>query len=245
MKKSKIEKQFKEKLSAREIAPSWAAWDRLDAMLTVAERPKRSFKWMYIAASILGFLSIGTLYFNQNNKEVFIPKDAIVVNEPKVVPDAKVVSAKTILPKRLASSKIITEQFGSKEAIRKVDSDSVLFTETKQVAEKEIIQEQQISIITRGFADCLERSGKNQKTEQSVVLRKRNYVNADELLASVDNASSIKSSAVAKSNVKVNPNELLTQVDGELDLTFREKAIKTVSQNFKTVKLALSNRNSQ
>ena len=50
---------------------------------------------------------------------------------------------------------------------------------------------------------------------------------------------------VTKSNVKVNSNELLSQVDGELELTFREKAIKTVNQNFKAAKLALSNRNSE
>jgi hypothetical protein len=245
MKKSVIENQFKEKINAREITPSKASWDRLDAMLTVAEKPKRNFKWMYIAASLLGFLSIGTLYFNQNDKEIFIANDTIVVNESKVTPEIKTTPAKINLTKRAERAKIIEKQIVSTKIKSEVGSDSVLSNTGIQVVEKEIVQEQQTPIITRGFADCSERSGKNQKAEQKTVLRKSSYVNADELLASVDNASPKKSSVVAKSNVKVNSNELLTQVDGELDLTFREKAIKTVNQNFKAAKLALSNRNSE
>jgi hypothetical protein len=245
MKESVIENQFKEKISAREIIPSKASWDRLDAMLTVAEKPKRNFKWMYIAASILGFLLIGTLYFNQNNKEIVIDNDSIVINESKVIPEIKSEPEKIYLITNVEAVKIIEKQIVSTKIKSEVGSDSVLSNTGIQVAEKEIVQEQQILIITRGFADCLERSGKNQKAEQKTVLRKSSYVNADELLASVDNASPKKSSVVAKSNVKVNSNELLTQVDGELDLTFREKAIKTVNQNFKAAKLALSNRNSE
>lgn len=232
MKKSVIENQFKEKIKAREITPSKASWDRLDAMLTVTEKPKRNFKWMYIAASLLGFLLIGTLFFNQNEKEAVINNDTIVINEPKVIREVKVATTKMNLTKKVEVTKITEEQLGSTEIKLKVGSDSVLSNKGIQVAEKEIIQEQQLPII-------------NQKAEQKIVPTKPKYVNVDELLASVDNASPKKSSIVAKSNVKVNSNELLTQIDGELDLTFREKAIKTVNQNFKAVKLALSNRNSE
>jgi hypothetical protein len=233
MKKSIIENQIKEKINAREIMPSTASWDRLDAMLTVAEKkPKRNFRWFYVAASIFGFLLIGTLYFNQNDKQAFIAKDTIVVNEPKVIPEIKTTPAKNNLPKRVEIAKIIEKQFVLTKTKSEVVSDSVLSNSGIQVAETEIIPEQIIPII-------------NQKAEQKIVQRKSSYVNVDELLASVDNASPKKSSAVAQSNVKVNSNELLNQVDGELDLTFREKAIKTVKQNFKAVKLALSNRNSE
>lgn len=232
MKKSAIENQFKEKINAREINPSKASWDRLDAMLTVSEKPKRNFKWMYFAASLFGFLLIGNLYFNQKNKNIFIDNDTIAVNEPKVIPEIKAAPAKNNLSKSVEVTKRIEKQLASAETKSEVDSDSVLSNAAIQVAEKEIIQEPIIPII-------------NQKAEQKTVLHKSSYVNVDELLASVDNTSPKKSSMAAKSNVKVNSNELLTQVDGELDLTFREKAIKTVNQNFKAVKLALSNRNSE
>lgn len=232
MKKSAIENQFKEKMNTRKITPSKASWDRLDAMLTVAEKPKPNFKWWYIAASVLGFLTVGTLYLNQNNKETVVTNDIIVINEPKVIPEVKKIPAKINLAKKIEVTKITKQQLPSTEIETNADSNKVLSNLVILVSEKEIIQEQQIPII-------------NQKTEQKNVLKKSTYVNADELLASVDNASPKNNLAIAKMNVKVNSNELLTQVDGELDLTFREKAIKTVNQNFKAAKLALSNRNSE
>lgn len=232
MKKSVIENQFKEKINAREITPSTASWDRLDAMLTVSEKPKRNLKWMYVAASFLGFLLIGSLYFNQNQKENSILEKPVVTNDVKVVPKADTKPIKLNSAEKIKVTRAVKEQVVSNEIKSKTRPDSVLSNSGIQVAEKEIIQEQIIPII-------------NQKAEQKIVQKKSSYVNVDELLASVDNASPKKSSVVAKTNVKVNSNELLTQVDGELDLTFREKAIKTVNQNFKAVKLALSNRNSE
>ncbi|WP_268848896.1 hypothetical protein [Flavobacterium aestivum] len=240
-----MENQIKEKINAREITPSKASWDRLDAMLTVAEKPKLDFRWMYVAASLLGFLLLGTLYFNQNNKETIVAKDAVVVSEANVVPEIKATSTKTNLIKTVEETKSIKEKLVSTEIRFEEDSNNILLKKEIQVVEKTVTQEEQIPIITRGFADCLERSGKNQKTEQPNVLQKSKYVNVDELLASVDNPSQKKNPIQVKSNVKVNSNELLTQVDGELDLSFREKAIKTVNQKFKAAKLALSSRNSE
>jgi len=37
----------------------------------------------------------------------------------------------------------------------------------------------------------------------------------------------------------------LSQVDGELELSFREKVIAKVNKNYQTVKVALANRNNQ
>ena len=43
MEPNKIEKQFREKLNTREIQPSVQVWDRLDAMLSVAEEKKTKY----------------------------------------------------------------------------------------------------------------------------------------------------------------------------------------------------------
>lgn len=232
MKKSVIENQFKEKINAREITPSTVSWDRLDAMLTVSEKPKRSFKWMYVAASILGFLLIGNLYFSQDQKDNGVLENSVVTSDINAVPETDTKPIQAILAEKIKVTRVVEEQLALNEIKSETGSYSVLSNKENQAAEKEIIPEQIIPII-------------NQKAEQKIVQRKSSYVNADELLASVDNASPKKSSMVTQSNVKVNSNDLLTQVDGELDLTFREKAIKTVNQNFKAVKLALSNRNSE
>jgi hypothetical protein len=67
---------------------------------------------------------------------------------------------------------------------------------------------------------------------------------ADELLvANLENTSIATSSKNPK--VKVNAQNLLSQVDGELDQSFRETKLERIQRNFKTVKEALVNRNNQ
>ena len=54
MEPNKFENQIKDKLEGRAIQPSSKSWDRLDAMLSVEEKPKKkSFLWYYVAASLL------------------------------------------------------------------------------------------------------------------------------------------------------------------------------------------------
>ncbi|MFC6243640.1 hypothetical protein [Flavobacterium psychroterrae] len=73
MEPNNFEKDFREKLNQRKIEPSDKAWDRLDAMLSIAEekkQPKNNKRWIYIAASIVGFLLVGTFFFNQKKNPV-------------------------------------------------------------------------------------------------------------------------------------------------------------------------------
>lgn len=65
---NKFDSQVRQKIQSREIQPSIKSWDRLDAMLTVAEKKnKPKFKWLYIAASFLGFILVTTIFLQQNN----------------------------------------------------------------------------------------------------------------------------------------------------------------------------------
>lgn len=232
MKKSAIENQFKEKLSSREIMPSSVSWDRLDAMLTIVETPKRNFKWMYVAASLLGFLLIGSIYFNQNQDEVVFKKNDIVVTDSKTVPEVKSISKPLMSSKKIKSKSSISVPSEVVKTLSKENENIVFENANNQLEQKVTNQEQQISII-------------NQKTEQKNVLRKSKYVNVDELLASVDSFSKNENTEVFQSNVKVDSKELLSQVDGELELSFREKALKVVNKKIKTATVALSNRNSE
>jgi hypothetical protein len=87
----------------------------------------------------------------------------------------------------------------------------------------------------------IEKRQSNQKTEQ-FASSNLNDKSVDEILAAVQTASKAGNSETA---VKVNPNTLLSQVDGELELSFREKVINKVNKNYQTVKVALANRNQE
>lgn len=47
-----FETHVREQLQQRTLEPSAQAWDRLDSMLTVAETPRKSFRWWYAVAAI-------------------------------------------------------------------------------------------------------------------------------------------------------------------------------------------------
>ena len=65
----------------------------------------------------------------------------------------------------------------------------------------------------------------------------------EELLAGLENFA--KQSVNKKSNVKVDAKNLLSQVDGELEQTFRQKIINRIGKNYQEVKVALANRNQE
>ena len=60
MERNKLETQFKEQLDSREIKPSEMAWDKLDAMLTVAEKQKQRFPLDVYCGKCSGF----SIYWN-------------------------------------------------------------------------------------------------------------------------------------------------------------------------------------
>ncbi|MFE3866913.1 hypothetical protein ACFX5E_02360 [Flavobacterium sp. LS2P90] len=228
MEPNKLEANFKEQLNSREIKPSEMAWGKLDAMLTNAEKPKAKFRWMYIAASFVGFLLVGTIYFSQNKNEIGKQKNEVVIQNgitPKaaVIPD-NVIDLKAEERKSLVTNVVQKVTLGANKS-PKLKKESIVI---KSNSNQNQIAEVSIS---------------NQKTEQQSIKQQTKTVPVDELLAAVENPSKKESQLNQKPVIHVNAINLLSQVDGELELSFREKVITKVSKNYQTVKVALANRN--
>ena len=224
MEQNKLENEFRKKLNQREITPSENSWDRLDAMLTVAEgeKPTRSYSWIYIAASIIGFAFLGTFFFTQNNQNTTIESNEVVIeNNKKAEPIQKEISIVPPNPKS-ESTVVISE-------LKKAKRNSQIKNQVAQNSSSD------------NLIPIVEKKETNQEIVQ-VATSNTSDVNVDEMLAAVKTTSKDGSS---KTRVKVNPNTLLTQVDGELELSFREKVINKVNKNYQTVKVALANRNIQ
>ena len=82
-----------------------------------------------------------------------------------------------------------------------------------------------------------------QKTNP-VISEGKKQIKSDEALVADLNNTTMKSTN-SKSSIKVDAKSLLSQVDGELEQTFREKVITKINKNYKEVKEALANRNNQ
>ncbi|AWK04433.1 hypothetical protein HYN56_09380 [Flavobacterium crocinum] len=231
MEPNKFEKDFREKLNERKIEPSEKAWDRLDAMLSVTEqkKPKKSKKWLYIAASFIGFLLIGTIFFNQNKNLVDTPKTVVVEKEIKKESVSEPISITTdsVKTEIAISEKTSEENVTKQEKINNHILNKTNKNESNQIAESSIIIKNNQSTIN-----------------QTVITETPQKENVDQLLQTAEDKV-IAQSGAKKAKVKINAADLLNQVDGELELSFREKVITKVNKNLQEVKVALSNRNKQ
>ena len=234
MEPNKLEKQFKEQLNSREIQPSEMAWSKLDAMLMAADsgnseqakqKPKTKFPWMYVAASFVGFLLLGTVYFNQNRSEIINQKnDVVIQNDAATKPT-------------VVSNNDTNIQTESEKAVAVV-------SKTNQLSIKNSILKQKSDIVSSNSnQNQVVVSINNQQSEQKSINSQTSDVTVDELLAVAGNPSKKENQLNQKPVVHVNASNLLSQVDGELELSFREKVISKVNKNYQTVKVALANRN--
>ena len=240
MEQNKLENQIREKLNSREIQPSAQAWDRLDAMLTVAEekKTKRSFGWLYIAAGILVFVSAGMFFFKQGSGGIE-QQNQVVGTEVK----------KDSVEKRNGIQSPIMEKAHENQV-------AVVPVKETGINSKSSNNNQSVSIINQKSNESqihrektndvavndLPKSDEKKANETSTKSLK-SIPSDEQLLAGLDNTA--KKMGSEKSGVKVDAKSLLSQVDGELEMSFRERVINKVNKNYKEVKVALANRNTE
>lgn len=229
---NKIEKKFKNQLDQREIKPSPAAWDRLDAMLTVAEEKKVKpiYNWIYIAASIVGFLAIGYIFLNNPTELVDVKRNEVVIdNNVPTKPNDSIVKQQQS-PIQIQKEEVIAESSISNQNERKS------ITHPKKIKSQFLEQKNQIA----------NKNSIERPNEKSIINQKTNEINSNQPIQ-ITNETQIATaeSKLKNPTIKVNASNLLSEVDNELELSFREKVIRKIDKNYKTVKIALANRNQQ
>jgi hypothetical protein len=252
MEPNKLETQIKEQLNAREIQPSEMAWDRLDAMLSVAEEKKTrrfsflSFQSIGIAASVLVLVSLGLFFFNQK-ETVVKPENNVVVNEEVKQNNSKQntnsIKGNTGIDNNglegfdAQVKQRANQQKEENKTIIAQSSKSFNQNNQKTAINPLINQEKEIQFQNQEV--IAQKELPQVDTRSTIVISKSTSVTIDDLLASTSKKSE------SKPKIKINANSLLSQVDGELDQTFREKVINRVSKNYQEVKVALATRNQE
>jgi hypothetical protein len=238
MEPNNFDKNIQQKFNSREIEPSAKAWDRLDAMLTVAEEKKQpvvSYFWLKIAASFLLFSGMGYVFFQQNQKsEISQPTNEVVItketptNEIENNDDAAIIISPDT-PNELAIATPKTTNSVAKKVSKQNDNSEYKSKLDSYLAIPEIQNE----IIANT-------ENNNQQKEQTNQKPTYNYVNPETLLAEVQGNKKPKGNTnTYKSTLKVNPNDLLNSVESELDQSFKDKALT----KFKQAKSVIVNRN--
>lgn len=237
MEPDKFDYKIKEKMEGRSIVPSADAWAKLEVMLDNAELPQNkpsSRSWIYIAASVVSFLVVGTVFFTTFESNG-IQKSSPVVLDPSehIIPHTEVESLQeAIVSTQNGSSNRLTNQgVASKESVKK--------------ASRENNQSAQLVITNHSKEPSVTTSAVDNKIVAPTAGNK--YISGEELLAEVTNVQGV-SNVVSKVNhpaqgFKVNPNSLLSNAETELNQTFRESTLNKLSKNFNSIKTAVVNRN--
>ena len=242
MAQNKLETQIKEKLNSREIKPTEMAWDRLDAMLSVAEGKKAkrspflSFRFIGIAASILVFLSVGIYFFNQNDIEINTENSVVVKDN---------VNGNINENNNEIKSTIINQQeeqvaLNPQPTTHNPQQSSKSFNPINQKTTINPNQENQNNNQEVIAQNTIPTKNVVTKIEEKQVQVKPQVDDIDALLAL---ASKSNQNQKSDSKIKISSSALLAQVDGEVDMTFREKVMKKVTKNYEEIKVAVTTRN--
>lgn len=229
MEPNKFDNIFKEKLEQRTIQPREMAWDRLDAMLSVAEekaaKPKKNRAWMYMAASFLGFLLVGTIFLKQGNDSGTLVKNKNNDVQVAVTPEPAVKQDDT-------NTATAHQEVTTPDEIQVETAVAVAPVKVKRntIAPKAV--KRRVTVTPEPMVI------------QEAVAQNTNTVILNKALATEDPTLAVAEIDESKKPaIKVNAKSLLSSVEGELDNSFRNKAMQTLVKNYNTVKTSVANRN--
>jgi len=251
MEPNKFEKYIKKQLQQREIQPSSEAWEHLTKKLDETEPPakRRSYFWYGMAASFVGLLLISAIFFGLRNPgsalegEVVNTTDETIetnsnplVFEEKEIEDAVVEHEKIEQPPIVQEEMVVKKQMSELgnqiTSVEEVDDLSVSRkTEsdiTSNTFKEEVIDTKILEIVAA--VDSLERNS-DALTEAEVDALLRNA--QEEILRG----------RLFNKNGSVDAMALLTEVEDELDQSFRDQIFESLKAGFLKVRTAVADRN--
>jgi len=230
MEPNKLDIEIKEKLAQRTIQPTPMAWDRLDAMLSVAEQaPKKkpNRTWMYMAACFLALLLVGTFFLNQNGSDKPVNgagtgNQVVTKGQPSgqkslQIPDAAANNNQNTMPGAVAGT---TGSSSSKNNQKQQQGTMVLATPFHPLPAEYTVQQ----------------TGSHEAASPRI------SVDPNVLLAEVTTPK-INPAKATQPKVKVDANTLLSGIEGEMETNFRGRMLDRLAKNYNEVKTAVATRN--
>lgn len=226
----RLDKQFKEKLKNRTIEPSDQAWDRLDAMLSVAEKKKSKKGWLWIAASLVVFATIGSLFLRTDKGEIIPTENLVEKNQPQKktpiydIPEVWHEEESFTLSEKEYNSKVTIQD--SFRVVKKIEVP---------------VKSNNQNNITDNFNNNITENFLVEKNE-TVEVEPHEYITGQDLLKSIkdDNHNVEKNT---KSTVTIDYKSLLYQAEMEVEQQYRKNAIdRFLQKSYDNVKVATLNK---
>lgn len=255
----KLEDNIREKLEAREIKPTANAWNKLEAKLDAEKPKKKPVLWYYIAASFIGLLILGSVFFNRNVSEVNnelvneTTEQINLENQPEIIPNTSEVEE--IVSIENDSEKDKTSKSKEKEKQNSNSNSNMLKTMPQQKSEidkkinkTEVIAKSSNEEIQKTDGEKVFENQINTKVDEVVAsVKKLQETNADVTKAEVEmllnNAQREIQSQRILNTSKVDATALLQDVEWELEKSFRDKVYDALGEGFRKIRTAVIERN--
>ncbi|MES2487096.1 MAG: hypothetical protein V4581_14260 [Bacteroidota bacterium] len=239
MEPNKLDNEIKQKLAQRTINPSPMAWDRLDAMLSIAEqapaKKKPNRTWMYMAACFLALLLAGTFFLNQSNKDsndIDNTNTVVTKGQPAGQKSQQMPNAATPLDNTLPGA--VAGVQGSSSSINNQRQQGVWVNATPFHPLPDGHTTQQTGTQTNQNLQATQQTATSSGS--------RITVDPNALLAEVSTPKPNTAKAM-QPKVKVDANVLLSGIEGEMESNFRDRMLDRLAKNYNEVKDAVATRN--
>ncbi len=259
METERFEGKIKRELRDREITPSAGSWDKLSAKLDATEEKKKPFVlWMGIAASIIGGILILSLVFNNlipldSPEIVDVPKNEIKLEKTQVENSEEIFIPTKTEVKQVATAEVEEVEKNQStprtkgNVIKKIESSQSNRDARAVIDNTNLIKEQTLITPTVVTSDKILDAKLNDAVANVLSQTKNGQIVTDaevnELLAE---AAAKISQERYKSDFavgKVDPQDLLQDVEFEMDKSFRDKIFDMLKEGYSKAKTAVANRN--
>ncbi|PRX57864.1 hypothetical protein [Flagellimonas meridianipacifica] len=240
----KFEKHIKEKLEARKIDPSAKAWEKISQELSTIQKPKRKRKYVYaIAAGFIGLLLVfGILLFNDESNE-----NAIPIVEEDNVPKKQLKKEKSpefkVQQMEVAES---PEETPTESKYKEISKETLTDPVVVEIQENKQFNKVPLKDSSVTISEDIINKKVNEVMNQVIMLE--DMANAEITDAEVDSLlraaqRDILTDKLLNPEGKVDAMALLTEVEDELDESFRDQIFEALKQGYLKVKTAVADRN--
>lgn len=240
----KFEEHIKEKLDKREIQPSPRAWDEIASKLnTQPQKRQKNLVWYAVAASFIGILVVSLFYFNNNGTFNEVSPE-VVDSENKEVPQT---NSRTVQEEASNNAIVVSSEKGNEKetfpaAALKGDVKSpkgtelLIGEELNSGNEKIVASTDAEEILNAKIAEVIAivdqlNSSNHAVTDNeidSLLRQAQRDILRDKLLGEEKTVSAIA---------------LLSEVEDELDMSFRDQIFESLKNGYFKVRTAVADRN--
>ncbi|SKB70459.1 hypothetical protein [Maribacter arcticus] len=248
METDKFEKHIKSQFKDREIQPSKNAWEKISSELNSdTSKKKPVYLWMGIAASVMVLIGIALFYFNGSDDVNEIQFEVVETDKKEALEEKKSTESASFLEKE--------PEVVVKNDVEKINSGVAMKQES--IKNKEIITvEDEIEVASLEHI-VLEKKGDELEISDDIINTKVAGIVAQldvlEQYSTVTDAEvdsllkraqqEILQEKIFKTDKSVDALALLTEVEGELDQSFRDQIFNSLKASFIKVRTAVADRN--